>query len=110
MDDWKEALARLGAALPPAAPEETPEEKPAPARHAGAVRISIDRRMRRGKTATLIEGFGCPEDEVAEIASELKRRLGCGGSNRGADILLQGDRRAEAAALLGRMGYRVTGV
>ncbi len=108
MNDWKETLARLGAEMPADTPESVEhgaqqEEK----KKNGTVRVSIDRRMRHGKTATLAEGFECSDEEVATIASELKRKLGTGGSSRGSDILIQGDRRQDVAALLKNMGYKI---
>lgn len=107
MNDWKETLARLGEELPKGEEEQTtlPEEKRTTKK--GSVRVSIDRKMRRGKTATLIEGFECPDEDVAETASELKRKLGTGGSCRGGDILIQGDRRNDIVSLLKDMGYDV---
>lgn len=106
--DWKEELARLAADIPTA--EDTPEpheDNPAPA-SLGTITLSLDKRS-RGKKATLIEGFTESDAEVARIAGVLKQRLGTGGSSRGADILIQGDRRSDAAAILREMGYKTRG-
>ncbi len=69
--------------------------------------VLIDRKGRKGKTATIIEGFSCSDEEVADIAARLKTRLGTGGSSRGGEILLQGDRVGEVRTLLAGMGYKV---
>ncbi len=106
--DWKEELARIGADLPsPDQSEERPETNQATA-SLGTVTLSLDKRS-RGKKATLIEGFTESDAEVARIAGVLKQRLGTGGSSRGADILIQGDRRSDAAAILREMGYKTKG-
>ena len=72
--------------------------------------VSMERKGRGGKTATIISGFTLPDSEVAAIASDLKTRLGTGGSARGAEILVQGDRRADVARLLRDMGHKVKGI
>lgn len=72
-----------------------------------ALHILIDRKGRKGKTATIIEGFTLDDDEVDAIASELKRKIGTGGSARGGEILLQGDWREKAAAILRDKGFKV---
>ena len=59
-----------------------------------------------GKTATIICGFTIGDDEVERVASRLKRSLGCGGSARGGEILIQGDRRSDVLRELVRMGFK----
>ncbi len=68
--------------------------------------ISLERKGRGGKTATLITGWTCPDDELKAIASKLKSTLACGGSARGGDILIQGDRRIDVKARLESLGYK----
>lgn len=107
--DWKDALAALGAsgALPEgepeaAAPEQTDGKKPQKA----PISVYIDRKKRRGKEATVLEGFECDDDELKEIARQLKQQLGCGGSQRDGEILLQGDVRDKACQLLATLGFK----
>ena len=83
--------------------EATPRSHP-------ALIVSMERKGRGGKTATIISGFTMDDSEVAEIASRLKSRLGTGGSARGGEILIQGDRREDVAAWLRGQGYKVKGV
>lgn len=71
--------------------------------------ITYERKGRGGKQATIISGFECDEERLRDIASTLKQRLATGGSARGGEILVQGDRRADAAALLRSMGFKVKG-
>lgn len=82
---------------------ETPEKK----KKADTIEVVIDRKGRKGKTATLAAGFTCPDDELKEIASKLKSRLSTGGSARGGEILIQGERLDEVKALLSEMGFKV---
>lgn len=74
-----------------------------------SLHIVMEKKGRGGKTATIIEGFQCSDDEIDEIARELRKRLGTGGSARGGEILIQGDRRADVARLLREKGFTVKG-
>lgn len=106
MEDWKSKLSGLLADNPDlpagddAATEAAPEPKPA---RKPRLDIILDRK-RAGKTATIIAGFDDDAD-IREIAQRLKQRLGAGGSARGGEILIQGDRRKDVAAILSDMGY-----
>ncbi len=72
--------------------------------------LSMERKGRGGKTATIISGFTWPDDRIAALASTLKSRLGTGGAARGGEILIQGDRRDDVARLLRQQGHLVKGV
>lgn len=84
--------------------EETPvAQKPT---QRGMLDVIVDRKGRKGKVATIVAGWELPDDEVAEIASQMKRRLGIGGSARGGEILLQGDVKAQALEWLKSQGLK----
>ncbi len=68
--------------------------------------IVLEKKGRAGKTATIVTGFVLSDDEVAAIASRMKSRLGTGGSSRGGEILIQGDRRKDVLAFLTGEGYK----
>lgn len=111
--DWLQCLAALRDTMPeePDAAHEAHEcpsaEKPAgAAAQSGRLDIVYERKGRAGKCATIVTGFTLPDDEVAAIASEMKRRLGTGGSARGGEILVQGDRRADVLAFLKSKGLK----
>ena len=107
--DWKEALAALGAsgALPEGEPESAaPERENGRRQQKAAISVYIDRKKRRGKEATVLEGFECDDDELKETARRLKQQLGCGGSQRDGEILLQGDVRDKAIEILASLGYK----
>jgi translation initiation factor 1 (eIF-1/SUI1) len=70
-------------------------------------------KHRGGKTVVIISGFVDRSAQVlGELEKLLKQRLGCGGScdPQAGEILIQGDRAAEVAAVLGQLGYEVRGV
>lgn len=109
--DWKESLAafRHAADLPSgedrveveASSAATPKKLP-------KLNIFYEKKGRAGKPATIITGLEQMEDkEVADVARKLKQKMGCGGSSRGGEILLQGDRREQASALLREMGFKI---
>ncbi len=108
--DWKDSLASLMATLPdePSAPEEAPEASGKATRPADTARLDIllDKKRRKGKAATIVCGFTTDDDTVASIAAELKKRLGTGGSSRGGEILIQGDKRDQVKAALQEMGLK----
>ena len=107
-NDWLSALAALkeGGTLPEGEPDKTPEPPPDKPKKP-TLRIVLDKKQRHGKTATIIEGFDCGEDELLELARRLKTIIGTGGSARGGEILLQGDWRERAGNLLRAEGYKI---
>lgn len=68
--------------------------------------IVYERKGRAGKPATIITGFTVDHGTVADLASDLKKRLGTGGSSRGGEILIQGDRRQDLLRLLTAKGLK----
>lgn len=106
--DWKSSLEALKDNLPPG---EAASQDPAPDSVVSHVRqprldILLDRKGRKGKDATIIAGFTMPDEEVDELAARLKQRLGTGGSSRGGEILIQGDKRRQVLDLLVSLGYK----
>lgn len=68
--------------------------------------IILEKKGRAGKVATIVTGFVLDDDAVSEIASSMKSRLGTGGSSRGGEILIQGDRRKDVLDFLIKAGYK----
>ena len=85
-------------------PVDTTPEKP---RAKGKLVITVERKGRGGKTATIVSGFTIDDSEIASVARDIKTRLGVGGSCRGGEILIQGEPREEVAALLRAKGFRI---
>ena len=109
--DWKDALAALGASGTLPEGEETAQEETLTqgktGSQGGKLHIELDRKGRKGKTATIIYGFTGNDEEVAETAKTLKQKIGVGGSSRGGEILPQGDWRDRAAEILRDLGYKL---
>ena len=110
-EDWKEKLAAL-AGLESESLEESeapsvPEQEEKKSIQTGKLNVVVDKKGRKGKVATIIEGFTVTDEEVESLASELKRKIGTGGSARGGEILLQGDWREKVKTLLKEKGYKV---
>lgn len=81
------------------------EEQETLAPSAQKLHVRYERAGRGGKEVTLVQGFvGKPED-LKELATKLKQRLGCGGSAKDGEIVLQGDRRSALPDVLRALGY-----
>jgi translation initiation factor 1 len=70
-----------------------------------SLRISLDRKHRRGKAVTLITGFRGKSDDLTALCKRLKVKCGTGGSAKDGEILIQGDVRRKVAGLLAEEGY-----
>jgi len=68
--------------------------------------VSIDRKQRKGKDVTLVEGFVGQEDDLKELAKELKSSCGVGGTAKEGEILIQGNFRDKVIELLDKKGYK----
>ena len=73
----------------------------------GIVRLRREVQGRHGKTVTTLSGIPLPDAELRELASELKRRCGSGGSAKQGVIEIQGDHRDLLQGELEARGYRV---
>lgn len=70
------------------------------------LRVKIERAGRKGKTVTLVTGFVGTDDDLKQLAKDLKTKLSTGGSAKDGEIVIQGDVKARAIDLLQQMGYR----
>ena len=72
----------------------------------GTVRVSRETQGRKGKGVTVIAGLGLPPNELATLATELKKRCGSGGSVENGRIEIQGDHRDRLVEELTRRGWK----
>lgn len=68
--------------------------------------VSIDRKKRKGKDVTLIEGFVGSEDDLKDLAKQLKSACGVGGTAKDREILIQGNHRDKVMELLEKDGFK----
>ncbi len=73
----------------------------------GVVRVRREVKGRRGKTVTTVSGVPLPDSELRELAAELKRRCGTGGSSKDGVIEIQGDHRDTLVGELEARGFTV---
>jgi translation initiation factor 1 len=117
-----EALKNLVPEPEPETPPRAPESvkmakapKPAiPKNSRGRLVLRRETKDRGGKVVVVVSGFselpGANSVMIANLARELKGKLGCGGSFDRREIVLQGDRCAAVNALLEELGFWVDGV
>lgn len=72
-----------------------------------SIRVGIDRKRRKGKTVTVATGFVLAPAVLADLAAELKKRCGAGGTAKEGEIEVQGDHVGSVVAELERRGFRV---
>ena len=108
MSSLKDAMKQFLAANPDLPQgEDIAEAAPSKPRAKDKLAITIERKGRGGKTATIVSGFTIDDTEIASLARDIKTRLGVGGSCRGGEILIQGEHRDEVASLLRAKGFRI---
>lgn len=113
--DWKDALGKAFD-LPANTDDATPDDSQQPVDNGAAspleqqgktrLDIVLERKGRAGKQATIVTGFVCDDEALKQVASDLKRSLGVGGSARGGEILIQGDFRQRVLDKLTSMGFK----
>ena len=111
--DWKEALGKAFNLPVQDQPTDTdavqqPDSSGDALEQQGSTRLDIvfERKGRAGKQATIVTGFVCDDEALKQVASQLKRSLGVGGSARGGEILIQGDFRQRVLDQLLAMGFK----
>jgi translation initiation factor 1 len=104
----------------PTVPEKAAPEKPLvsvepPRKNRGRLILRRETKDRGGKVVVVVSGFtegvpGASAVMIADLAKELKGKLGCGGTFDRQEIVLQGDRAAQVTQLLQQIGFAVRGV
>ena len=73
----------------------------------GVVRISRQTKGRKGAGVCLITGVALGEAELKQLATDLKKKCGTGGTVKDGVIEIQGDHRQTLAEALQKAGYKV---
>ncbi|PLX78524.1 MAG: stress response translation initiation inhibitor YciH [Desulfuromonas sp.] len=73
----------------------------------GVVRVGRQTKGRKGKGVSLVSGVPLPEAELKQLAKELKKKCGTGGTLKDGVIEIQGDHRDLLVDLLSAKGWKV---
>ncbi len=82
---------------------QSPQETLPPAHQ--KLRIQLQTKHRAGKAVTVVMGFIGVEDDLQQLAKQLKNSCGTGGSAKDAEIIIQGDQRDKILQWLQKNGY-----
>lgn len=107
MNDWKDRLNVVYSTNPNFEYEkedEVEEEKTQP-KEKQLLRISLDKRNRKGKAVTLITGYMGSSTDLEALGKMLKVKCGVGGSAKDGEIIIQGDFRNKVLEILQKEGY-----
>jgi translation initiation factor 1 len=70
------------------------------------IRVALDKKRRAGKTVTVASGFQLTLPSLSNLATQLKKRCGTGGTAKDDEIELQGDHLLKMSEELRKLGYR----
>ncbi|MEA4917969.1 translation initiation factor [Proteiniphilum sp.] len=106
MNDWKKRLDIVYSTNPDYHyQEEGSEGEETRPNEKQLLRISLDKRNRKGKAVTLVTGFIGNDDDLQELGRVLKTKCGVGGSAKEGEIIIQGDHREKVLGILQKEGY-----
>ena len=109
MDDWKKNLgaATVYSTNPDFKFETEEDETETLPNNKQQLIVSIDKKQRKGKTVTLVEGFIGKTEDLEALAKLLKTKCGVGGSAKDGEIVIQGDFKIKVKEILEKEGYKV---
>ena len=102
-DDWRKLLCSKCHQLKTTC---TCKSEPSAPSKSTVVRVGRETKGRRGKGVTIISDLPLDENDLIELATKLKTRLGTGGTVKDGRIEIQGDHRDRIIQELEGMGYR----
>lgn len=106
--DWKDRLGVVYSTNPEFRYETNSEEdQDTLPKEKQILKISIDRKQRKGKSVTLVQGFVGTETDLKELGKLLKTKCCVGGSVKEGEIIIQGEFIEKVKDILIREGYRV---
>lgn len=91
----------------PSSPPQPSSKRGQPNRNRGRVEIRRLTGGRGGKTVTAVSGFkGIGASELSQLAKRMQKSCGAGGTFKGGQIEIQGDKRDQVAAILSDAGFQ----
>ncbi len=108
-NDWKDRLNIVYSTNPDFSYESASEnESDTIEKESQNLRVSIEKKKRGGKVATIISGFIGTEENLKNLSRLLKMQCGVGGSAKDGKIIIQGDFKTKIIELLKKEGYTKT--
>jgi len=105
--DWKERLGVVYSTNQDFKYEKGEEsEEVTPPSQQQNLRVSLDRKQRKGKSVTLITGFVGSEKDLKSLGKMLKTKCGVGGTVKNGEVLIQGDFCNRVIEILKDEGYK----
>lgn len=109
MSDWKNRLGVMYSTNPDFQYEHEDSEEVAetlpPEKQ--CLRITLDRKQRRGKEVTLVSGYVGAADDLTDLSRLLKQRCGVGGAAKDGEIIIQGNQVEKVKEILRSLHYGV---
>ncbi|KOH42964.1 translation initiation factor [Sunxiuqinia dokdonensis] len=105
--DWKERLGVVYSTNPDFGYEkaEAADQETLPPNKQD-LRVSLDKKNRKGKAVTLVTGFVGTDDNLKALGKLLKSKCGVGGSAKDGEVMIQGDFRDKVMQILQAEGYK----
>lgn len=75
-----------------------------PSKKKGPVKVRLVKRKQ--SVLTVILNLPLPEKELIDLASKIKKKLGCGGAVKESDIEIQGDKVEQVKKILEEVGIK----
>ena len=89
------------AVIPPPAPPKTVPKK------VHTAKVSRETAGRKGKGVTVVSDLPLNEEQLKDLATQLKSKCGTGGTAKDGRIEIQGDQRDRLVTELEKLGYKV---
>jgi translation initiation factor 1 len=106
--DWKERLGVVYSTNPDFRFEDNKEKDPETLPpEMQILKVSLDRKHRKGKTVTLVQNFMGNQEDLTELSKWLKTKCGTGGTAKEGEIIIQGDFFEKVRQMLKEAGYKV---
>lgn len=108
-NDWKKRLGMVYSTNPDFQfeTENVVEQETLP-KQQQKLRISIEKKNRGGKVATIVKGFIGSENDLKELGKMLKTKCGVGGSAKEGELIIQGEFKQKIIDILIKEGYTQT--